>query len=185
MTFEQFQASAVAVPNLGLAIGDELLDLIAGRVYAGVLYIEDVTTRSTAERAKLPKNFGRWYTCIVNREYHSDNLADVERPLYAFALSEQLIPDPNAAKNLAAALRQAEQAHTGQVSWDHFDARKLSETMVRLVDRATSKIGISKACNPSVTDWLNETDRAFIEAIRARLAADDAPPLVAADSKAI
>lgn len=183
MTFEEFQATGADAPNLGFAVNDDVVDLIGGRVYFGNLYIEDATTWKPADRAKLPATFGRWYLRIASGEYHGDDLRALELKLYAFALSEQIVyPTPTRTTTLAAAMREAERVHTGSISWDHFDARRLAETMVRLVDDASSKLVKTNRTETdattgeqrgvTVTDWLNATDRAFIEAMRERLAAD-------------
>ena len=99
MTFAEFQAAGQDCADLGAAVRDELLQgrrgrlycgacWIEGRLYCGACWIED-TTDWPADAPGYGK--GRWYTMIGRAEYQSDNLAEVERPLYEFAVGSQIV----------------------------------------------------------------------------------------------
>jgi hypothetical protein len=89
MSFAEFQGTCAWHEDLSVPVEDEALKGIRGYTYCGVLYIEDATAWPT-DAPGFGK--GRWYTLIGRSEYQSDNLEDVERPLYAFAVSEGYAP---------------------------------------------------------------------------------------------
>lgn len=83
LSFEAFQATRLKVDNLGKVLRDECLAFKPGLVYCQcTLFIED-----TSPWLKH-RDDGRWYTLIGNCEYQSDNLEEIERKLYEFAVSE-------------------------------------------------------------------------------------------------
>lgn len=88
MTFTEWQQSGQDVDDIGALLCDYALQSIPGRIYRSGLWIEDTASwpASAPGHGK-----GRWYTLIGNREYQSDNLPTVEKPLYEFACDEGLI----------------------------------------------------------------------------------------------
>ncbi len=95
MTFAEFQATGRDAPDLGAFLRDFGIDEpdARGRIYLKSLFLEDTSTWPET----LPgKSRGRWYTLIGRSEFESDDLAEIERTLYRFAISEGYItPDPN------------------------------------------------------------------------------------------
>lgn len=80
MTFKEFQMTAKYC-DLGKALADECLH--QGNLYLSELFVEDT-------RTWIPSNseVGRWYTIIGREEYDSDDLEEIERILYQFAIDE-------------------------------------------------------------------------------------------------
>lgn len=70
LTFEQFQATGKEVDNIGDVLGDadEELDR-PGRVYDDAFWI-------------LPTSDGRWYLRVIQDEWTSADLTELERHLY-------------------------------------------------------------------------------------------------------
>lgn len=90
MTFEEFQGSHQWCDDLGTRLREAAMPpgtrgwLYCGKQWGG-LYIEDASTWP----ADAPGfGNGRWYTIIGRMEYQSDDLEEIERHLYGFALVE-------------------------------------------------------------------------------------------------
>ncbi len=75
MNFEQFQATCAAVSDLGAVIEGQSLDGFPGNVYLGQFYIAEVN-----------KPDGAWLLEIERSSFLSDDLEDLERQLYRFAV---------------------------------------------------------------------------------------------------
>jgi hypothetical protein len=84
MTFDEFKASGRAVDDLRTLafIGDAYEFKQPGRVYAGDLVIEE----------SMGAAAGNWCLTIIHDTSISDDLADLERKLYHFGLSEDRFP---------------------------------------------------------------------------------------------
>lgn len=87
LTFEAFMASRRYYDNLHVPLGDTHDDWLTrpnpGYVYCGNLYIEKITEDWPADaRAK-----GQWQLLLTNESYISNNLAELERRLYEYAIS--------------------------------------------------------------------------------------------------
>jgi hypothetical protein len=89
MTFEQFQATRKHIADLA-TLPDDLsyscMAETAGYLYRDSLVIEDTAT--WPPRGEDDRPVKRWYVLIGNAEHNSDDLEDVERKLYEFAVSE-------------------------------------------------------------------------------------------------
>src|SRR5271166_4435427 len=78
MTFEQFQASKDYCTNLGEFLSDASLMGIGGFIYEGDLHIEDAS--------------GGDFSLMLDRDqWGSSDLTELERKLYDFAISEQIL----------------------------------------------------------------------------------------------
>jgi len=86
MTFEQFQATK-RYCDLGKSLSDE--NLQHGNLYLGQLFIENTETWVVDIDHVGELTIGKWYTLIGRSEYDSDNLEDIERVLYEYALQEE------------------------------------------------------------------------------------------------
>lgn len=86
ITFEEFQATRAWHDDLGPAVKDDALNGVKGYTYLG----DNLFVESTEGRKDVPPGvaLGRWYTCIGRTEYDSDDLEEVERPVYEFAVRE-------------------------------------------------------------------------------------------------
>jgi hypothetical protein len=87
MTFEQFQSTRVHHDDLGAALADahwEGEPPASGFVYLNALYIEDVMDHWP----DYTKEVGKYHLLIGNREWVSNDLENLERELYEFAVSE-------------------------------------------------------------------------------------------------
>jgi len=84
-TLAEFRASGVDCADLGATLsfdtGQE--EPVKGRVYLGQYYIEDTRSWPDPDVAT-----GRWYLILERSEWQSDDLADLERRLYLYALGE-------------------------------------------------------------------------------------------------
>jgi hypothetical protein len=85
-TFTEFQATSRDVPDIAVCIGMDLGDKpVPGRLYLNdTLYIERVTDK-WPERTRV---LGQWYLLIGREDWFADDIAELERILYAFAVSE-------------------------------------------------------------------------------------------------
>lgn len=82
-TFEQFQATAEEVPNVEYVAQDD--ESRPGVVYADhTLYIEQNT---------MPQPKGKWLVLLGRTYFESDDLAELERKLYEYAVTKDLL-DP-------------------------------------------------------------------------------------------
>jgi hypothetical protein len=86
MTFAQFRQTGRDCQNIGEAIGEETLLGVSGRLYCDDLSIED-TQSWKSNSTNLEE--GRWYLLIGRDEYRSDNLEELERYLYRFAIENE------------------------------------------------------------------------------------------------
>lgn len=88
MTFQQFQESAKWSDDLAQAVGSECWGDDAttpiGFLYLGQLYIEQIQDHwpETARQS------GDWYLILGRAEYISRDIVELERLLYAWAISE-------------------------------------------------------------------------------------------------
>lgn len=91
MTFEQFQASrrhtADLEADLNMSIYDDPAIKCPGLIYSGNLYIEEVCANWTEEAQKG----GRYFLVIGNRDWLTDDLELLERELYEFGVSEEIL----------------------------------------------------------------------------------------------
>ena len=87
MTFEEFQAAKEWSDDLHVHFPDDMEPDAKGWLYCGGrLWIEEMSTSSE----DAPGNGqGRWYLRIANMEYQSDDLAELEKPLYDYAKAEE------------------------------------------------------------------------------------------------
>jgi hypothetical protein len=84
MTFAEFQAGRQWLDNLE-AVNPDAFGSKAGYGYLrNELYIDDVT--SWNDPARLAN--GRWYLCIGNVEWQGNDLEELERRLYQWAVRE-------------------------------------------------------------------------------------------------
>lgn len=87
MTFEGFQATRTAVSNLAEKFPEmcwEENSTASGLSYLNELYIEKVDETWPEDVRKR----GQWYLILGRCEYITDDLAMLERRLYAYAMSE-------------------------------------------------------------------------------------------------
>lgn len=87
MTFEQFQNTKAWCSDIGELIQDARWNgepPARGCVYLGCLYIEEVQDHWP----EATKTRGKWHLILNRDEYVSNDLAALERKLYAFAVSE-------------------------------------------------------------------------------------------------
>jgi hypothetical protein len=84
MTFEEFVSTRKYCENIGDAIRDECLEGIGGYLYLGCLFIEDVRTWNGKDNTV--KYIGWLYSYIEDYEYNSNNLEEIEKELYMWAL---------------------------------------------------------------------------------------------------
>ena len=91
MTFEQFQNTRQWCEDLSTRLpGEVLREDSKGYVYCGSFFIED----ATAWPESAPGHGqGHWFTVIGRAEYQSDDLEQIERQLYGFAVSEGYTPE--------------------------------------------------------------------------------------------
>lgn len=96
MTLEQFRATRVSTDHLGSMLPEEyFVDAdgkpakVPGFVYADSLYIQTFDD-------------GTYYLVMGNDERVHRDLSELEKELYAYAISEMVITAPNAASSLAA-----------------------------------------------------------------------------------
>jgi hypothetical protein len=90
MTFEQFQASKRWSDNFYRDLPDQCFpgfpdddgQIARGWIYDGTYFIDEVLD-SWPEDARRE---GRWHLILERSEFISDDLVDLERRLYAFAL---------------------------------------------------------------------------------------------------
>lgn len=95
MSFERFQATRAWRANLADALPYEpICQPAEGNLYCGALFILKVTP-DYPERTRAR---GGWHLIIGNCEWVSDDLAQLERQLYDFAVSEGLAEDTGAAE---------------------------------------------------------------------------------------
>lgn len=89
MTFEEFQATRTRCEDLGKALRDCVWDNDpapgSGYLYKGDLLIEDVKDH-WAEETKIR---GKYQLLIGHMVHISNDLAELERRLYDFAISEK------------------------------------------------------------------------------------------------
>lgn len=83
-TFEEFQATRKTVEDLGSALKDEWLFGHPGLLYLDALYIE---TKNDSWIG-FPIEPYQYYLVIGNSDWASDNLEELERKLYEFAVNE-------------------------------------------------------------------------------------------------
>jgi len=90
MTYEEFQAAKEWCDDLYGRFPHDVQPSSKGWLYCGGrLWIEDTSTWS----ADAPGHGeGRWYLRIGNVERQSDELTQLEEPLYDYAESEDLLP---------------------------------------------------------------------------------------------
>jgi hypothetical protein len=84
MTFDEFVATRKVSIDLAHDLPDEAFEFEGqeGRIYCGDLFLWDRKDRPG----------GRWATVIGNQEHLSDDIAEIERRLYQYALWEGIIP---------------------------------------------------------------------------------------------
>jgi len=95
MTFAEFQAARVWSDDLRASLPDVFNDEASsppqsGWIYAGSLYIEEVQD-FWPDKARAR---GRWYLVLGNWDKISDDLAELERELYDYAVGEDVINPP-------------------------------------------------------------------------------------------
>lgn len=89
MDFEQFQNSREWCDDLHERFPDDVQAGSKGWLYGGgQLWIEDTSTWSEDAPGF---GEGRWYFRIGNIERQSDELTELEEPLYDYAISEDLV----------------------------------------------------------------------------------------------
>lgn len=90
MTFKEFQETRKPCEDIGKAISADLGgdEPVSGVLYLDCLYIAD---------SSMPGC--NWWLQIGREEYMSDELYDLERRLYDFAISEGYIVDPGTCSN--------------------------------------------------------------------------------------
>ena len=89
MTFEKFQATRAWSDDLSSSLPDVFIDdadapTQSGYIYCDSLYIEEVQDH-WPDNARAQ---GRWHLLLNNWERISDDLSDLERHLYDYAISE-------------------------------------------------------------------------------------------------
>ena len=89
MTYEEFQNTREWCDDLHKRFPDDVPSGAKGWLYGGgQLWIEDTSTWLE----DVPGfGMGRWYLRIANMERQSDELAELEEPLYDYARSEDLV----------------------------------------------------------------------------------------------
>jgi hypothetical protein len=89
MTFDEFQATKEWCDDLHDRFPDAMEPDSKGWLYGGGrLWIEDTSTWSEDAPGF---GEGRWYLRIGNVERQSDELAELEQPLFDYAVSEDLV----------------------------------------------------------------------------------------------
>ena len=89
MTFDEFQAAKEWCDDLHDRFPDAMEPGSKGWLYGGgQLWIEDTSTWSEDAPGF---GEGRWYLRIGNVERQSDELAELEQPLFDYAVSEDLV----------------------------------------------------------------------------------------------
>jgi hypothetical protein len=84
MNFEAFQATRVAVPDIGAILNDSTLKGQPGLIYCGSLYID----RWTSAWIGHPAEPFAYHLILGRDEWCSNDLTELERLLYQFALDE-------------------------------------------------------------------------------------------------
>ena len=85
MTFKEFRATCQYCDDLGAALGDATLAGVHGYLYCDVLFIENTATWCRPDQGDP---WGpNWYAMIGRSEYRSNNLTEIERRLYDFAVA--------------------------------------------------------------------------------------------------
>ena len=84
MTFAEFQATRHWHDNLEAANPNAFGSKTGYAYLKNEVCIDDVT--SWNDPARLAQ--GRWYLCIANQEWQSDDLAELEQRLYEWAVRE-------------------------------------------------------------------------------------------------
>jgi hypothetical protein len=102
MTVESFQASRRYVEDLGEFCRDATLLYVGGYLYLDSFYIDDTSTYAAAiakGNESWPEGIspgyvdrGRWHLLIDREEYVSNDLAELERRLFEWALKENDLP---------------------------------------------------------------------------------------------
>ncbi|MGY3592114.1 hypothetical protein ACVIGB_000145 [Bradyrhizobium sp. USDA 4341] len=97
MTFEDFQATRFESRDLGAALETDMgiLEPIAGNVYCGALYIEEVQERTPNGYPNEHRALGKWHLVIENVTEIGDDLEAFERRLYAWAVTSALLGAAN------------------------------------------------------------------------------------------
>jgi hypothetical protein len=89
MTFQEFQATKEWCDDLQQRLPNDVQPGSKGWLYGGGrLWIEDTSTWSEDAPGF---GEGRWYVRIANVERQSDELEQLEEPLYDYAVSEDLV----------------------------------------------------------------------------------------------
>jgi hypothetical protein len=86
MTFTEFQATKQETNDLGTTLSDALWDNeppARGLIYLGVFFIDEVM----AHWPEAARKQGKWHLLLERDEWISDNLAELEKRLYDFAIS--------------------------------------------------------------------------------------------------
>ncbi len=90
MTFQEFQATKEWCDDLQQRLPNDVQPGSKGWLYGGGrLWIEDTSTWSEDAPGF---GEGRWYLRIGNLERQSDDLMELEEPLFDYATSENLLP---------------------------------------------------------------------------------------------
>lgn len=89
MTFEEFQATRFECRDLGAALEMDtgVMEPVAGNVYCGSLYIEEVQQNTPNGHPNEYRALGKWHLVIGNSTEISNDLEDFERRLHEWAVS--------------------------------------------------------------------------------------------------
>lgn len=143
MTFQEFQATGVDCADLGAALKDENFKGQKGRFYLDELYLQDL--------AGISADIPRWYAVWGTDEHASNNLEQIERVLYDFAVFEgyfEIPPD--------------EELQVGPINLSDSvgdNARKIGEAAERLAKK--KNLSVSQVVEMLVTtalghEWVDD-----------------------------
>jgi hypothetical protein len=89
MTFEEFKETRFECRDLGAALEMDMgvLEPVAGNVYCGSLYIEEVQERTPNGYPNEHRALGKWHLVIENSTEIGNDLETFERRLYDWAVA--------------------------------------------------------------------------------------------------
>jgi hypothetical protein len=103
VTFEEFQATKFECGDLGAALDQDMgiLEPVAGNVYLGSVYIEQVRDTTPNGYPNEYRAQGKWHLLIENTTRIGDDLEKFERELFAWAVGAGIgMPSPEQRSDL-------------------------------------------------------------------------------------